>query len=91
LRGGFFRSLPILTTRSLKYPDGEIDFVVTAPISLLPPIEKQIDLTEIRNGSKPAIRIDPPAEIALKKLHYRTTMLKPRDLFDISVIDAIQS
>ena len=28
-------------------------------------------------------------EIALKKLHYRATMLKPRDVFDISVIDAI--
>jgi Nucleotidyl transferase AbiEii toxin, Type IV TA system len=73
----------------LKYPDGEIDFIVTAPISSLPPIEKQIDLTGIRNGSKPAIRLDPPAEIALKKLHYRATMLKPRDVFDIAVIDAI--
>jgi hypothetical protein len=28
-------------------------------------------------------------EIALKKLHYRATMLKPRDVFDIAVIDAI--
>ena len=28
-------------------------------------------------------------EIALKKLHYRATMLKPRDVFDIEVIDAI--
>ena len=73
----------------LKYPEGEIDFLVTAPISSLPPIERQIDLTGIRNGSKPAIRLDPPAEIALKKLHYRASMLKPRDVFDISVIDAI--
>jgi hypothetical protein len=39
--------------------------------------------------SKPMIRIDPPVEIALKKLHYRATMLKPRDVFDISVVDAI--
>jgi hypothetical protein len=67
----------------------EVDFIVTAAISSLPPIEKQIDLTGIRNGSKPTIRIDPPAEIALKKLHYRATMLKPRDVFDISVVDAI--
>jgi hypothetical protein len=73
----------------LKYPEGEIDFIVSAPISWLPPIEKQIDLTGIRKGSKPTIRLDPPAEIALKKLHYRATMLKPRDVFDISVIDAI--
>jgi hypothetical protein len=73
----------------LKYPEGEVDFIVTAPISSLPPIEKQIDLTGIRKESKPMIRIDPPVEIALKKLHYRATMLKPRDVFDISVIDAI--
>jgi hypothetical protein len=73
----------------LKYPEGEVDFIVTAAISSLPPIEKQIDLTGIRQGSKPTIRIDPPVEIALKKLHYRATMLKPRDLFDISVIEAI--
>ena len=73
----------------LKYPEGEIDFIVTAPISSLPPIEKRIDLTGIRTGSKPTIRLDPPAEIALKKLHYRSTMLKPRDVFDIAVIDAI--
>lgn len=73
----------------LKYPEGEIDFIVTAPISSLPPIEKQIDLTEIRKGYKPTIRLDPPVEIALKKLHYRATGLKPRDVFDIAVIDAV--
>jgi hypothetical protein len=73
----------------LKYPEGEIDFLVTTPISSLPPIEKRIDLTGIRKGSKPTIRLDPPTEIALKKLHYRATMLKPRDVFDIAVIDAI--
>jgi hypothetical protein len=59
----------------LKYPEGEVDFIVTAAISPLPPIEKQIDLTRIRKGSKPIVRIDPPVEIALKKLHYRATML----------------
>jgi hypothetical protein len=73
----------------LKYPEGEVDFIVTATISSLPSIEKQIDLTGIREGSTPTIRIDPPVEIALKKFHYRATMLKPRDVFDISVIDAI--
>lgn len=73
----------------LKYPEGEVDFIVNAAISPLPPIEKQIDLTGIRKRSKPTIRIDQPVEIALKKLHYRATMLKPRDVFDISVVDAI--
>jgi hypothetical protein len=73
----------------LKYPEGEVDFIVTAAISALPPIEKQIDLTGIRKGWKPTILLDPPAEIALKKLHYRATMLKPRDVFDISVANDI--
>ena len=68
----------------LKYPEGEIDFIVTAAVSSLPPIEKQIDLTGIRKGSKPTFRIDPPVEIALKKLHYRATMLKPRHVRHIS-------
>ncbi|SDF95022.1 hypothetical protein SAMN05216337_10936 [Bradyrhizobium brasilense] len=29
--------------------------------------------------------IEPPAEIALKKMYHRSTMLKPRDIFDIAV------
>ncbi|MCS3725773.1 nucleotidyl transferase AbiEii/AbiGii toxin family protein [Bradyrhizobium betae] len=68
----------------LKYPEGEIDFIVTAAISTLPAIEQTIDL----DGARPLIRLDAPAEIALKKLHYRATMLKARDIFDIAVIDA---
>lgn len=73
----------------LKYPEGEIDFLVTAPISVLAPVDREIDLTGLWKGSKPAIRLDSPAEIALKKFHYRATMLKPRDVFDISVVYAI--
>ena len=73
----------------LKFSEGEVDLIVSAPISSLVPIVRQIDLTGIRDGWKPIIRIDPPAKIALKKLHYRATMLKPRDVFDIAVVDAI--
>ena len=69
----------------LKYPEGEIDFIVTAPISTLPPIEHAIDM----GAARPVIRLDAPAEIALKKLHYRATMLKARDIFDIAVVDAM--
>ena len=69
----------------LKYPEGEIDFIVTAPISTLPAVERTIEMGDAR----PGIRLDAPAEIALKKLHYRATMLKARDLFDIAVIDAM--
>jgi hypothetical protein len=33
--------------------------------------------------------VEPPAEIALKKMYHRATMLKPRDIFDIAVIEKI--
>lgn len=33
--------------------------------------------------------VEPPAEIALKKIYHRATMLKPRDIFDIAVINKI--
>jgi hypothetical protein len=36
-----------------------------------------------------AIEIEHPAEIALKKMHYRPAMLKSRDIFDIAVGDSI--
>jgi hypothetical protein len=29
------------------------------------------------------------AEIALKKMHYRATTLKPRDIFDVAVVDKL--
>ncbi|MFB6451396.1 nucleotidyl transferase AbiEii/AbiGii toxin family protein [Bradyrhizobium tunisiense] len=70
----------------LRYPEGEIDFIVSGTLSDLDPIEKEIDLTSIRAGWKPTIMAEPPAEIALKKMYHRSTMLKPRDIFDIAVI-----
>jgi hypothetical protein len=73
----------------LEYPEGEIDFIVTHSISGLPPIAREIDLTGLRSGFKPIIRVEPVAEIALKKMHYRATMLKPRDIFDIAVVDKL--
>ncbi|KYK47423.1 hypothetical protein A1D31_30570 [Bradyrhizobium liaoningense] len=73
----------------LRYPEGEIDFIVSGAISDLDPVEKEIDLTSIRAGWKPTIAIEPPAEIALKKMYHRATMLKPRDIFDIAVIKKI--
>ncbi|WP_431201556.1 nucleotidyl transferase AbiEii/AbiGii toxin family protein [Bradyrhizobium betae] len=70
----------------LRYPEGEIDFIVSGTISDLDPVEKEIDLTSVRAGWTPAIMVEPPAEIALKKMYHRATMLKPRDIFDIAVI-----
>ena len=73
----------------LRYPEGEIDFIVSGPISDLDPVEKEIDLTSIRAGWKPTIAVESPTEIALKKMHHRATMLKPRDIFDIAVVKKI--
>jgi hypothetical protein len=55
----------------LRYPEGEIDFIVSGAISDLDPVTKEIDLTSIRAGWKPTIMVEPPAEIALKKMYHR--------------------
>ena len=73
----------------LRYPEGEIDFIVSGAISDLDPAEKGIDLTSVRAGWNPTIMVERPAEIALKKMYHRATMLKPRDIFDIAVIKKI--
>lgn len=73
----------------LRYPEGEIDFIVSGALTDVAPVEKEIDLTSIRSDWKPTIVVEPPAEIALKKMYHRATMLKPRDIFDITVIKKI--
>lgn len=73
----------------LRYPEGEIDFIVSGAISNLDAVAKEVDLTSIRVGWTPTITVEPPAEIALKKMYHRATMLKPRDIFDIAVIKKI--
>lgn len=73
----------------LRYPEGEIDFIVSGALTNVDPVEKEIDLTSIRTDWKPTIVVEPPAEIALKKMYHRATMLKPRDIFDITVIKKI--
>jgi hypothetical protein len=73
----------------LRYPEGEIDFIVSGALSDIDPVEKAVDLRSIRADWKPTIMVEPPTEIALKKMYHRATMLKPRDIFDISVIKKI--
>ncbi len=51
--------------------------------------EGEIDLTDLPPARKVSIEVEHPAEIALKKMHYRPTMLKPRDIFDIAVADSL--
>lgn len=62
----------------IKYPEGEIDVIVTAALSRVPQ-------TTFEFQGRP-VPIEKPVEIALKKLHYRAANLKPRDIFDIAVV-----
>jgi hypothetical protein len=73
----------------LKYSEGEINFIVAATILDLPPQAKDVDLTDTQLGKTINILVESPVETALKKIHYRATMLKPRDIFDIAVVDTI--
>lgn len=73
----------------LRYAEGEIDFIVSPPLSGLAATSHEVDLIDLPAKRKVTIQIEHPAEIALKKMHYRPTMLKPRDIFDIAVADAI--
>jgi len=62
----------------LRYPEGEIDIIVATPISDLP--------TDIYKFQGTEIRIEHPVEIILKKLIYRDSGFKPRDIFDTAVV-----
>ena len=73
----------------LEYAEGEIDFIVSASLSDLAATFHEVDLTDLPAKRKVAIQVEHPAEIALKKMHYRPTMLKSRDIFDIAVADSI--
>ncbi|MGQ0684726.1 nucleotidyl transferase AbiEii/AbiGii toxin family protein [Bradyrhizobium sp.] len=73
----------------LRFAEGEIDFIVSPPLSGLAASFHEVDLTDLPAKRKVVIQIEHPAEIALKKMHYRPTMLKPRDIFDIAVADSI--
>jgi Nucleotidyl transferase AbiEii toxin, Type IV TA system len=62
----------------LRYPEGEIDFIVSNALSDVPRTT-----FDFRGRVLP---IETPAEIALKKLFHRAEGLKPRDIFDIAVV-----
>ncbi len=73
----------------LEYSEGEVDFIVSGPLSDLAKSFCEVDLSDLPAKRKATIQIEHPAEIALKKMHYRPTMLKSRDIFDIAVVDSI--
>jgi len=75
----------------LIYPEGEIDFIVSGAITDLPVESKTIDMGEVRPGTSHTIKVEHPAEIAIKRLYYRGITLKIRDVFDIAVVDSLFS
>jgi hypothetical protein len=66
----------------LVFPEGEIDFIVAAMITDLPNEPKSIDLSEI-GMTACEIEVEHPVETAIKKLAYRGSMLKVRDIVAI--------
>lgn len=75
----------------LRFPDGEIDFIVAAAISDRPPTLVSIDLPGTGGSSSIRVPVEHPVEIALKKLSYRGASLLVRDAFDICVVDELFS
>jgi hypothetical protein len=51
----------------LIYAEGEIDFIVSGPLSGLGTDTFEIDLTDLSPARKISIEVEHPAEIALKK------------------------
>jgi len=62
----------------LRFPEGEIDFVVAPYLT-----KDYCQIMEI-NGRK--VRLETPEEIIFKKLFYRAENLKIRDVIDVAVV-----
>jgi hypothetical protein len=71
----------------LVYPEGEIDFIVAAPITGL--ASEVMTISDEQGGESAEIAVEHPVEIAVKKLVYRAGGLKVRDIFDIAVVDSL--
>lgn len=70
---------------------GEIDFIVSAPLTKEPSTRRKIEGEDVD--------VETVAEIIAKKVHFRGTHIKPRDIFDIAaaaksnrqqIVDALQ-
>lgn len=75
----------------LRYQEGEIDFIVAGPISDLKAIKTQLSEDPTFGMRSHEVRLEHTVEIALKKMHYRGSQLKVRDIFDISVIHSVSA
>ncbi len=62
----------------LYFPEGEIDFIASPPITPLKPDFRQV-------GGIFA-NVDNPVEIIAKKIFHRADSFKPRDIFDLAIV-----
>ena len=63
---------------SLAFPEGKVDFIAGSQISDYHPHNTEFLGQELY--------LEDPVEIVSKKMFYRGTYLKPRDLFDLAVV-----
>ncbi|MGF6312675.1 hypothetical protein ABIB82_006685 [Bradyrhizobium sp. i1.8.4] len=73
----------------LRYPEGENRLHrqrrIFGPLSCRKRIRPDVNSTAMEGK----IMVEPPVEIALKKMCHRATMLKLRDIFDLAVVKNI--
>jgi predicted nucleotidyltransferase component of viral defense system len=62
----------------LIFPEGEIDFIASAPLTSNPTVPEQLFGREVR--------IETPTEIIAKKLWHRGKEFKARDMFDLALV-----
>ena len=62
----------------LYFPEGEIDFIASAPVTKEPPAVERILGRDVR--------VESTAEIIGKKVRYRGRMFTGRDLFDLALV-----
>lgn len=74
------RYLETAISVKLYFPEGEIDFIVSPPLT-----EKSTTLEAILGRR---VRVDTTAEIIAKKIWHRGAQLAARDLFDLAAVAA---
>jgi hypothetical protein len=62
----------------LYFPEGEIAFIASPPVTPLKPAFTKIGGTYAN--------VEDPVEIVAKKIFYRADSFKPRDIFDLAIV-----
>jgi predicted nucleotidyltransferase component of viral defense system len=72
--------LETATSVKLYFPEGEIDFIVSPPLTQSP--------TTLETVLGRRVRVDTTAEIIAKKVWHRSAELTARDMFDLALVAA---